>query len=148
MQLMSKLTTYEQFLNDYGILTYRNTGTSMLPMLRQGRDSFTVKKKTEQRCRKYDVILYRRPPYSYVLHRIIAVREHDYVVLGDNCINREYVKDSDIIGVLTEFTHNGKEYSAIDRVYQKYVHFWCKTAIIRIFCKKIKLRIKRLIHAK
>lgn len=68
----------------------------MLPMLKQGRDSFTVKKKTTQRCRKYDVILYRRPPDSYVLHRVIAVREHDYVVLGDNCINKEYVKDSDI----------------------------------------------------
>ena len=96
----------------------------------------------------YDVILYRRPPDSYVLHRVIAVREHDYVVLGDNCINKEYVKDSDIIGIMTEFTHNGKEYRVTDKQYQKYVRFWCKTANLRIFCKKVKLRAKRMIHAK
>ena len=148
MRSLGNTMTYEAFLELYGTLTYRNTGTSMLPMLKQGRDSFTVKKKTTQRCRKYDVILYRRPPDSYVLHRVITVREHDYVVLGDNCINKEYVKDSDIIGIMTEFTHNGKEYRVTDRQYQKYVRFWCKTANLRIFCKKVKLRAKRMIHAK
>ena len=78
---MSK-TKFEDFLNQYGILTYRNTGISMLPMLKQGRDSFTVTKKTERRCQQYDVVLYRRPPDDYVLHRIIQVRKDDYVLLG------------------------------------------------------------------
>ena len=50
--------------------------------------------------------------------------------------------------IMTEFTHNGKEYRVTDKQYQKYVRFWCKTANLRIFCKKVKLRAKRMIHAK
>lgn len=145
---MSEMT-YEQFLDKYGTLTYRNIGTSMLPMLKQGRDTFTVNKKTEERCRKYDVILYRRPPKSYVLHRIIEVRKNDYVVLGDNCINKEVnIRDSDIIGIMTSFVHNGKEYKVTDKSYRAYVQLWCKTVHIRIFFKKLKMKIRRTSYRK
>ena len=33
---MSK-PTYEEYLKRYGTLTYKNTGTSMLPLLKQGQ---------------------------------------------------------------------------------------------------------------
>ena len=147
MRLMTKTMTYEQYLEQYDTMTYRNVGVSMLPMLRQGRDTFTVTKKTNQRCKQFDVILYRRPPSSYVLHRIIEVRSHDYVVLGDNCINKEYVKENDIIGVLSSFTHKGKSYPVSDKRYRLYVHIWCKTAFVRIVCKKIRIRLQRKLHA-
>ena len=39
---MSK-TTYEEYLKRYGTLIYKNTGTSMLPLLKQGRDAFIVR---------------------------------------------------------------------------------------------------------
>ncbi|MBR5444633.1 MAG: hypothetical protein IKV57_00825, partial [Clostridia bacterium] len=65
-------TTYAAYLDSYSELTLTNVGTSMLPMLKQGRDLFTLQKKTNDRCRKYDVVLYRRPPDQYVLHRIVA----------------------------------------------------------------------------
>ena len=91
-------TTYEDFLEKNGEMTYSNVGISMLPLLKEGRDLFTVRKKGRKRCKKYDVVLYRRPPNSYVLHRIIEVRENDYVILGDNCLNKEYgITDDDII---------------------------------------------------
>ena len=35
--------TYEEYLAKYGELTYRNVGVSMLPLIRQGRDTFTVR---------------------------------------------------------------------------------------------------------
>ena len=57
---MSKGFSYEEFLEANGELTYTNVGTSMMPLLRQGRDLFTVRKKTEERCRAGDVVLYRR----------------------------------------------------------------------------------------
>lgn len=138
--------TYEEYLRKYGEMTYRNIGVSMLPMLKQGRDLFTVRKKTEERCKKYDVVLYRRPPKSYVLHRIVEVRQNDYVILGDNCVAREYgITDKDIIGVMTSFVHKGKTYQTDDIRYRIYVQVWCHTYCLRMLIKKMKSRVNNLL---
>lgn len=139
-------TTYEEYLEQNGEMTYSNVGVSMMPLLKQGRDLFTVKKKDEERCKKYDVVLYRRPPDSYVLHRIIKVCDKDYVILGDNCINKEYgIKDEDIIGVMTSFVHNGRKHSIDELGYRLYSHIWVDLAAVRIFFMRVKLKLKRLI---
>ena len=39
---MSDPVSYEEYLNKHGTLTNTNVGVSMLPLLRQGRDLFTV----------------------------------------------------------------------------------------------------------
>lgn len=138
-------TTYEDYLDKHGELTYTNVGISMLPMLRQGRDVFTVKKKTEERCRKYDVVLYRRPPNQYVLHRIVRVREDDYIICGDNCINLEYgIKDEDIIGVLAEFVRKGRKISVDNSLYRLYSVIWCTIFPIRRVLMKFKIKLKGL----
>lgn len=137
-------TTYEEYLEEFGELTYSNVGISMLPMLKQGRDLFTVKKKTAERCRKYDVVLYRRPPDQYVLHRVVRVREKDYVICGDNCYNLEYgITDDDIIGVLTSFIHKGRKITADNKLYRLYARIWCSLFRIRRILMKIKFRLKR-----
>ena len=117
-------STYKEHLDKYGTLTYRNVGVSMRPLLKQGRDIFTVTKKTSERCKKYDVVLYKRPPQQYVLHRVIKVRENDYVILGDNCINKEYgITDDDIIGVLKAFYRGEKYINCNSRGYKFYVFY-------------------------
>ncbi|MCR5128190.1 MAG: S24/S26 family peptidase, partial [Lachnospiraceae bacterium] len=109
---MSERMSYEEYLNKNGSLTYGNKGVSMLPLLREGRDLFTVRKKEAERCKAGEVVLYKREPDQYVLHRIIKVRPKDYVILGDNCINMEYgITDEDILGVMTGFVRDGKKYS-------------------------------------
>lgn len=115
----------------------------MLPMLKEGRDLFTVKAKGKERCKKYDVVLYRRAD-QYVLHRIIDVREKDYVILGDNCVAKEYgITDKQILGVLTSFVHKGKSYSVKDIRYCAYVRIWYYSYGIRMLIKKIKRKLKR-----
>lgn len=143
---MNNSKTYEEYLAENGKLTYTFSGVSMNPMLKQGRDLFTVKAKTSERCKKYDVVLYRRPPHQYVLHRIVEVREQDYVILGDNCIAKEYgITDDDILGVLTEFLRAGKKISVNNKWYQFYARFWYKIYPVRKFLKKAKVRVKGIL---
>lgn len=117
-------TTYEEELNRKGKFTYTCSGVSMLPLLRQHKDLFTIEKK-QGRCEKYDVVLYKRPPKSFVLHRVVEVREKDYVILGDNCLNKEYgIRDEDILGVMTSFVRNGREYPVSHKGYRLYAVVW------------------------
>ena len=142
---MGNAISYEDYLNTHGSLTYSNVGRSMLPLLREGKDLFIVRKKGPERCRTGDVVLYRRPPDHYVLHRIIRVRPNDYVVLGDNCIKREYgIRDEDIIGVMTGFVRNGREHSTEEAGYRVYSALWLCTAPVRICLKKALLRLRRM----
>ena len=94
--------SFEEYLENNDRLIYRNTGTSMLPLLKQGRDFFIVEKVNNRQLKKYDVVLYKRQPDSYVLHRIIKIEKGKYVIMGDNCINKEYgITDNEIIAVMT-----------------------------------------------
>lgn len=141
---MNREMTYEKYLDEHGTLTYTFSGISMNPMLKQGRDLFTVKKKTEERCRKYDVVLYRRPPDQYVLHRIVEVRKKDYVILGDNCIAKEYgITDEEILGVLTQFVHNGRTVTVENRFYQLYARIWYAFYPVRMIGKRVRKICRR-----
>ncbi len=143
---MRKISSYEDYLEEHGSLTYHFSGVSMLPLLRQGKDFYTVVKKGNKRCRKYDVVLYRRPPNHYVLHRIVEVRDSDYVILGDNCIRKEYgITDDDILAVMTSFTRRGKEHSVHEMPYRIYSRVWYAIYPIRKLCKCFAIKIKGLI---
>ncbi len=143
---MNEPVSYEQYLQEHGTLTYTNVGVSMLPLLRQGRDLFIVKRKGPQRCAAGDVVLYRRPPDKYVLHRIIEVRDDSYVILGDNCTEKEYgIRDDDILGVMTGFVRNGREHSTEDAGYRLYTSFWMHTIGFRRALLKGKAKLRRLI---
>ena len=118
------MTSFEEQLEQNGTLVFTNKGVSMLPLLRQDRDLMVIEKKGPERCKKYDVVLFKRGE-KYVLHRIVKVREQDYYIVGDNCRKGEYVKDEQILGVLTQVVRDGKTITPADPAYQRYVHLWC-----------------------
>ena len=140
---MEQGLTYEEYLDRYPRLVRTNVGTSMLPLLRQGRDLFVVEKRGPGRLRAGDVVLYRRPPDKYVLHRIVRVREKDYVILGDNCVNREYgVTDGDILGVMTGFVRDGKQHAVTEPGYRLYTFWMVRGAGLRIALKRTEFSLK------
>ena len=126
-------TNIPQYLAEHGELTYRIVGVSMNPLLRQDRDLITVlrsdlaEKDETGRFHNHEVVLYQRhSDGAYVLHRIVEVREKDYVILGDNCVKREYgITDEDILGVMTGFVRDGKTVQVTDPLYKAYVELWC-----------------------
>ncbi len=150
----NKNFTYEEILDRDGVLIYKTSGTSMLPMLHENRDLIVIEKYGERRPQKYDVVLFRRPA-QYVLHRILEVRDSDYIIVGDNLLTRESVKEEQILGVLTHFVRKGKEYKVTDENYLRYVHLWCDHMRFRktvLFLERVKngilRRVKKLFRGK
>lgn len=135
---------FEEELRRHGRLIYTNVGTSMLPMLRQRRDLIIVEPRPQGRCRRYDVVLYKRPSGQYVLHRILKVRKQDYVLCGDNRAIPEYgVQEDWILGVLTGFVRDGKQISVMDWRYRCYVHLWCDFFWLRAGVIRLRAVIER-----
>lgn len=115
-----KQIDFEEYLSRYGSLTYKNRGTSMMPLLRQDRDLFTLVIKGPKRCKKNDVVLYKGPQGRYILHRVVRVLPEGYLIRGDNTYVNEFRTDGEIIGVMTGFIRDGREYTVTDAGYRLY----------------------------
>lgn len=134
--------SFEEYLENNEKLIYRNTGTSMLPLLKQGRDFFIVEKVNNRPLRKYDVILYKRKPDKYVLHRIIKIKDGKYIIRGDNCINKEYgITDDDIIGIMTGFIRKDRQHSTCEFSYKLYSVCHCALSPLRILLFRIRCKL-------
>ena len=128
---------FEEYLDKYGSLTYKNKGFSMMPLLRQDRDIFTIEKKGPDRCKKYDVVLYKTGE-KYILHRIIKVVPAGYVIRGDNTYRSEFKSDDEIIGVMTGFKRKGKEHKVTDSGYKLYSILNCVSYPMRFVYVKLR----------
>lgn len=139
-------STYEEQLQEHGKLIYTNVGDSMMPLLRQNRDLMVIEARPQGRLKKYDAVLYKRPATgAYVMHRILEVREDDYVLCGDNrCWKEEGVKDDWILGILTAVIRDGKQISVTDRKYRLYVHLWCDFFPVRRIILILRNRLRKL----
>lgn len=98
-------------------------GTSMLPMLRQGKDSVILAPLPEQ-LKLYDIPLYRRKNGQYVLHRIVKTGA-TYTCMGDNQFEpEENVEKEQMLAVVTGFVRDGREHSVKEWSYQIYCRGW------------------------
>ena len=134
----SRKYTFEELLDNDGYIVYTNVGYSMLPLLRQKKDIIEIQKKGTGRCKKYDVVLYKRKE-KYILHRVLRVLPDGYLIAGDhNTFVENDVSDDDIIGVMTRVIRNGKSITPDNLLYKIYVHMWCDIYPLRMKMLKIK----------
>ena len=130
--------TFEDVLEKDGVLVYTNKGYSMMPLLRQRRDIIEIRKKEPGRCKKYDVVLYKRGD-KYILHRILKVLPEGYIIAGDhNTFLEKDITDDMILGVMTRVVRDGKTISVDDFWYKAYVHLWCDVYPVRMGLLKAK----------
>ena len=115
---MSTAKSIQEVLQETGIYIGPTVGTSMLPMLKNRRDTIVVKAKNE-RLKPLDVALYMRGG-KYILHRVLSVTDTGYIIRGDNCYFDEIVPEETVIGVLTEFFRKKKHYFCTDEKYLSY----------------------------
>ena len=137
------MSDFRSELEKHGKIIYTNVGDSMMPLIKQGRDVLIIQK-NDGRLKKYDIPLYQRDSGQYVLHRILKVRENDYIICGDNRCHKETgITDRHIIGLLTGIIRNGREISVTDFRYRVYVHLWCDFFPVHVFLIKVRKFLKR-----
>ena len=111
------------------------SGSSMLPMLREGVDS-VVLSPLPDKLKKYDLPLYQRTSGQYVLHRVIKVG-NTYTCIGDNQFYKETgVHHNQMIALVTAFSRNGRDISTRNFGYWIYCRFWHYSRPIRYFIKR------------
>ncbi len=119
-------------------------GVSMLPMLRQGKDTVTLSSVTGP-LRKYDIPLYRRDNGAYILHRIVRAGE-TYTCIGDNqYILEPGVRHDQIIAVVTAFSRGDRQIPVTSLGYQVYVRLWHWSRPARRFAGRVKRKLKRML---
>ncbi len=134
-----QMRTIEEVLLETGKYIGPTVGVSMLPMLKNRRDTIVVKTKKE-RLQPLDVALYKRGD-AYILHRVLSVTESGYVIRGDNCYYDEIVPEEAVIGVLTEFFRKKKHYFCTDKKYLRYVNKRLKNYKLRRFFMRTKMKL-------
>ena len=148
---MEKPVSYEELLEKNGQFVYTIRGVSMMPLLRQSRDLVRIEKKGAERCRKYDVPLFKRPKASgrddYVLHRVLKTFDDGtYWIVGDNCVSGDIVREDQIIGVMTSLVRGGRTIRTTDPGYRLYVRLWCAPYRLRMRLLRMRAAAARCRH--
>lgn len=99
-------------------------GISMLPLLRQGRDSVSLRR-VDSPIRKGDILFYQRPDGSFVLHRVRAVTPEGLTMIGDNqTLPEPGVSPDWVIGRVTRIFRDDKEVICDGFGYRLYRRLW------------------------
>ena len=113
----------ESELNERGFYASNTLGVSMEPLFRTHRDMIVLMR-PDAPLRKYDVALYVTPRGKYILHRVIKVKEKEYVFRGDNTYASEHVPKEWVLGVLVKFNRKGKSHTTEELSYRIYSRVW------------------------
>lgn len=113
------------------------SGVSMLPMLRQGKDTVELTKAPE-RLKKYDLPMYMGTKGKYVMHRIVAVKDDHYICLGDNTYSYEKVRREQIVALVCAFYRGDRRISVESAGYRLYCRVWCAVYPVRRFVRRVK----------
>ena len=105
-------------------------GVSMWPMI-LNKEGIIEIHRLKIPAKRYDLVLYIRGAEQGVIHRVLHVREKDYIIAGDNCWQKEYVSKEKTVGIAVRFYRKGKWYEVTDWRYRIYVHIWTDLFFIR-----------------
>ena len=142
VRLEQVLPQIQEILAQGRKVRFMPNGTSMLPMLRQGKDSVTLSPVPE-RLRKYDLPLYRRDNGQFVIHRIVKAGE-TYTCVGDNqfALERGLRRDQ-MIALVTAFSRGEKEIPVTALSYRIYCRLWNWSRPIRCRWRALRWRLRR-----
>lgn len=112
-------------------------GNSMSPFLNEHSDRVVVSR-VNRDIHLYDVVLYE-VNNKYILHRVIGIKDDEYVIRGDNRILEEHIQKDKIIGILIAYYSNDEYVEINDDINLK----WYKRSKNTLLLRRIKSFIKR-----
>ncbi len=124
---------------------FKPKGISMLPLIRQGRDSVTLEK-INRPLKRHDIVFYQRDDGKFVLHRIVKIGD-TITCAGDNQYTLEKnLRHDQMFAVVCSFSRDDREYSINwlpYRIYYNYLYISrpFRRIVYRV-CKKLGLSRK------
>lgn len=105
MELVASLI--EEAFRDNKTFEFPIKGTSMNPFLHTGD---LVELKKSDTFKKNDIILYKRNDGTFILHRIVKVKDDYFILLGDHQVKKEFpIYYNQIIGKVISYKKNNKQ---------------------------------------
>ena len=132
---MRQAGNMEQCLQELGYAVVPIRGTSMWPLLKEGKSRVQVEAKEGKKLRKGDIVLYRRQDGTLVLHRIVKVEDDTFLVCGDHQWKlEERIAADQILAVAQGFYRNGRYMDDNTWWYRLYKVFWNGNLTVRRGC--------------
>ena len=136
----------KEVIDSDGEFTYFPRGISMLPLVRQGVDQVVLVKPID--IKEGDVVFYLRDNGQFVRHRVIKIKNGEYIMCGDNQFTLEYgITEKHLLAKMKCFIRDGQTIDGTNKRYQRYI----KNLPVRRFKKRTRNllgRIKRKIFRK
>ena len=125
--LADAIDVIEEILAGGGEFRMYPKGTSMLPLIVQGRDSVVLRRNLDKPAKKNDIAFYRRDNGQFVLHRVMKVnKDGTYVMCGDNQVALELgIRGDQIIGCVSTLYKGDKVRNMRSLWYRMYLLFYC-----------------------
>lgn len=133
---MKQTGIIEQCLKEQGFAVVPIRGTSMWPLLKEGRSQVQIVVREGKQLRKGDIVLYRRKDDTLILHRIVKEGSKDnWLVCGDHQWNQlEKVQEDQILAVAQGFFRDGHYIDERTWWYRLYVRIWNTSLKLRRCC--------------
>ena len=110
----------QESLNRGQEVFFSPSGVSMLPTLKEGRDTVVLRAPSSH-LRKYDIALFRRQNGQYVLHRVVKSRGGVYTFMGDaQHFREEGIDHSRIVALCVACVRNGRRISLLSHRHRLY----------------------------
>ena len=126
----------EETVKNGGSVKIKIAGFSMYPLVTSRRDSVLLVK--AGKIKKGDVPLVKRDDGSFVLHRVVGIKDGYLKLRGDYEQKTEYpIKPEQVVAVAKGFYRKEKYIDCNSFLYKLYTFFWMNSVAIRPLILKL-----------
>lgn len=118
-------------------------GSSMMPLIRHGKDPVTITP-LQHPLRIGDVVLLTTGAERYVVHRVWKINGNSIRTLGDNCINPDpWIMRDQVLGQVVCYSRNDIKHRLDTPASRLWGRAWMAVFPLRKCCIKLKSNIRR-----